>query len=113
PLPARLPHVAPGRARGRRAVRTLRRRRAGAVRLLWQARRDDGDGAGTLLPCLRGGRGDVTMYEAEVEKLRKELEETRAMLVRIAVHSVPGVTEWQLRLVAEYCREQGDLATAA
>ena len=53
------------------------------------------------------------MYEAEVEKLRKELEETRAMLVRIAVHSVPGVTEWQLRLVAEYCREQGDLATAA
>lgn len=52
-------------------------------------------------------------FEAEIERLRDELEETRAMLVRIAVHAVPGITEWQLRRVAEYCREQGDHDAAA
>ena len=52
-------------------------------------------------------------FESEIERLRDELEHTRAMLVRIAVHSVPGITEWQIRRVAEYCREQGDLDTAA
>jgi len=51
--------------------------------------------------------------EAEIERLRDELEETRAMLVRIAAHSVPGITEWQLRLIAKYCREQGDHDAAA
>jgi len=49
----------------------------------------------------------------EIERLNKELQEARAMLVRIAVHAVPGITEWQIRRVAEYCREQGDLQTAA
>lgn len=51
--------------------------------------------------------------EAEIERLRDELEETKAMLVRVAIHAVPGITEWQIRRVAEYCREQGDLDTAA
>jgi len=49
----------------------------------------------------------------EIERLRKELEETTAMLVRIAVHAVPGITEWQIRRVAAIYREQGDLDTAA
>ena len=49
----------------------------------------------------------------EIERLRKELQEARAMLVRIAVHAVPGITEWQIRRIAEICREQGDLDTAA
>jgi len=51
--------------------------------------------------------------EAEIDRLRKELQEARAMLVRIAVHAVPGITEWQIRRIAEICREQGDLETAA
>ena len=51
--------------------------------------------------------------EAEIARFRDELEETRAMLVRVAIHAVPGITEWQIRRVAEYCREQGDLDTAA
>ena len=52
-------------------------------------------------------------FEVEIERLRDEVEETRAMLVRIALHAVPGITEWQLRRVAEYCREQGDHDAAA
>lgn len=55
----------------------------------------------------------LAQREAEIERLRDELEETRAMLARVAVHAVPGITEWQIRRVAEYCREQGDLDTAA
>jgi len=53
------------------------------------------------------------MREAEIERLRDELEKTRAMLVRVAGYAVPGITEWQIRSVAEYCRERGDLDTAA
>jgi len=53
------------------------------------------------------------LLEAEIDRLRKELQEARAMLVRIAVHAVPGITEWQIRRIAEICREQGDLETAA
>jgi len=49
----------------------------------------------------------------EIARLRKELQEARSMLVRIAVHAVPGITEWQIRRIAEICREQGDLDTAA
>ena len=52
-------------------------------------------------------------FEAEIERLRDELEKTTTMLVRVAVHSVPGITELQLRRVAEYCREQGDHDAAA
>jgi len=51
--------------------------------------------------------------EAEIERLRDELDEAKAMLVRIAVHTVPGLTEWQIRRVAEHLREQRDLDTAA
>lgn len=51
--------------------------------------------------------------EAEIERLRDELEETRAMLVRVAGYAVPGLTEWQIRRVAEHCREEGDLDAAA
>ncbi len=55
---------------------------------------------------------DRHYYEAEIERLRDELEHTRAMLVRLAFHSVPGITEWQIRRIAEFCREQGDISTA-
>ena len=51
--------------------------------------------------------------EAEIERLRHELEETRVMLVRVAGYAVPGITEWQIRRVAEYCRKEGDLDAAA
>ena len=55
----------------------------------------------------------IAKREAEIERLRHELEETRAMLVRIAGYAVPGITEWQIRRVAEHCREQGDHDAAA
>jgi len=55
----------------------------------------------------------IAKREAEIERLRDELEETRAMLARVAGHAVPGITEWQIRRVAEFCREQGDLDAAA
>ena len=51
--------------------------------------------------------------EAEIERLRHELAETRAMLMRVAGYAVPGITEWQIRRVAEHFREQRDLDTAA
>src|SRR5690606_40788214 len=55
----------------------------------------------------------IAKREAEIERLRDELEETRAMLVRVAGYAVPGITEWQIRRVAEHCREQGDHDAAA
>ena len=51
--------------------------------------------------------------EAEIERLRDELEETRVMLVRVAGYAVPGITEWQIRRMAEYCRKECDLDAAA
>lgn len=55
----------------------------------------------------------IAKREAEIERLRDELEGMRAMLARVAGHAVPGITEWQIRRVAEHCREQGDLDAAA
>lgn len=55
----------------------------------------------------------IAKREAEIERLRDELEGTRAMLTRVAGYAVPGITEWQIRRVAEHCREQGDHDAAA